>query len=128
MPFGNYFPSRRSVPGTFDIYLRYAGGGAAADCVASTADWNTGVESVVYVSTGIYDITFTESGYRLIDWTISVDNATGVDPVVGKVVAGTYSRVTKVVRVEFGATLADLLTTDILRAKFTFSTFPKGAG
>ncbi len=125
MPTGNAFPVRSMVPNTVIAQGRWSGGGAAADCTLASVNWSEGILSIVYVSTGIYTVTFTEVGHQLIDYSLNVENLTGVNPVVGKVVAGSFSRTDKTVSIEFGDTLIDLLTTDRLLAKFVWVKNPR---
>ncbi len=125
MPTGNAFTVRSMVPGTVICQGRWSGGGAAADCTLIDANWSSGIASIVYTATGCYTVNFTEVGHQLIEYSLCVENLTGVDPVVGKVVAGTLSRAGKSIDIEFGATLTDLLTTDRLLAKFVWVKFPR---
>ncbi len=116
---GDAFPIRSTVPGLIEVRGTWTGGGAAADCTHVATDWSRGIASVAYnAATGCYLVTFTECGQQLVDASVHVENLTGVDPVVGKIVAATFSASAKTVAVEFGATLADLLTTD--KAHFCF--------
>ncbi len=121
MSLGNAFPVRSTIPDTVKVQGVWTGGGAAANCTHADADWNRGIASVVYTATGIYTITFLDCGQQIVDYSLQVENATGVDPVVGKLVAGSFSSSAKTVSVEFGATLADLLTTDKLHITFEFA-------
>ncbi len=122
MSIGNAFPVRSTVPDTTKVQGTWTGGGAAADCTHDAADWNRGIESVKYNSaTGKYKVKFMDCGQQLVDYSIQVEGATGVDPVVGMVVAGSLDTVAKTVDLEFGATLIDLLTTNKLHLTFVFA-------
>lgn len=121
MPKGNAFPVRSSVPGLFTVEGVWTGGGAAADCAVTAGDWNRGIISFVYTATGKYTVTFRDFGQQIVSYSLSTTGATGVDPVVGQVVEGSYSATAGTVALEFGATLADLLTTNKVHLSFTFA-------
>ncbi len=121
MSIGNAFPVRSTVPDTVKVQGTWTGGGAAASCTHDPLDWNRGIASVVYTATGKYTVTFVDCGQQIVDYSIQVEGGTGVDPVVGQVIAGSFDSAAKTVDLEFGATLIDLLTTDKLHLTFTFA-------
>ncbi len=122
MTIGNAFPVRSTIPDLIEVAGVWTGGGAAADCTHAAADWNRGIASVAYnAATGKYLVTFVDCGQQIVKYSIQVEGDTGVDPVVGMVVAGSYSQSAKTVALEFGATLIDLLTTNKLHLSFTFA-------
>ncbi len=122
MSVGNAFPVRSTVPDVVRVQGTWTGGGAAADCTHTATDWNRGIASFVYNgATGKYKITFQDCGQQIVDYSLKVEGATGVDPVHGQVIAGTFSASAKTVEVEFGATLIDLLTTNKIHVTFEFA-------
>lgn len=119
---GNAFPVRSKVPDVVRVQGTWTGGGSAADCTVTDGDWNRGIASFVYNSaTGKYKITFQEWGQQIMDYSLKVEGTTGVDPVHGQVVAGTFDNTLGTVEVEFGATLIDLLTTNKIHLTFEFA-------
>ncbi len=122
MPIGNAFPVRSTIPGLKTVGGVFTGGGAATSCTQAATDWNRGIVSVVYVSTGRYTVNFLDVGQQLVGYSIQVDGAAGVDPVVGQLITGSFDSTTKLCVLEFGATLIDLLTTNKLYLSFTFAT------
>ncbi len=122
MPIGNAFPHRNTIPGLKTVGGVWTGGGATTSCTQAATDWNRGIVSVAYVSTGKYTVTFQDVGQQIVDYNINVDGAAGVDPVVGMLVTGSFSATAKTCSIEFGATLIDLLTTNKLYLSFTFAT------
>lgn len=122
MSLGNAFPVRSTCPDTVKVQGTWTGGGAAADCTHVATDHNHGIASVAYNgATGKYLVTFVDCGQQIVDYSIQVEGATGVDPVVGQVIADSFSASAKTVALEFGATLIDLLTTNKLHLTFQFA-------
>ncbi len=121
MSMGNAFPVRSTIPDVVNCQGVWTGGGAGTSCSHVATDWNRGITAITYVSTGIYDIFFQDVGQQIVGHHIGFGQATTVDPLTYHIVNGSFSTATKSVRVEFGATLIDLLTTDKLYVCFEFA-------
>lgn len=80
-----------------------------------------GVVSVAHTATGKYTVTFQDVGGRLLELSAVVQQATGVAPMVGTYVTGTFSQSAKTAHLE----IWDLATPSLADATDTSQVFLK---
>lgn len=112
----------------FEVGGVWTGGGAAASCTQSSADWNRGIASVAYnAATGKYLVTFTDCGEQILPGSkVEVCRAAAAAPLLANIVRGSYDASAKTVEIEVWdvdstAALTDLAATDKLLLSFHFS-------
>lgn len=112
MPITNAFLRRATTPNLRTQITRFAGGGAAANMSKVSG---SGITSIVYVSTGLYTVTFAEVGSAIRNAQITVHTVAAGAPRVAKLNLATLSLPAKTCQLEVWdmatPSLVDLATT-----------------